>query len=119
MSSTNTPGNLNGRKSGYTNTTQVLALTASFAIEESHGGKLLQLDTAVPSQVQLTDTVGPGFSAVIMQAGAGQVSFISLPGIVVRSRDDRTNLAGQYACAEITCTAPGEWLICGDVVSGG
>jgi len=117
---TTEPRNMNTPGSGATNTTQIVQVSENtYLVTESDGGRILSFDNGASASVQLSNNVGTGFSVRILQAGAGEVSFFGVPGIVIRSRDGRNNLAGQYACAEATCIGPGEWLICGDVVSGG
>jgi len=113
------PGNLNGRKADYTGTNAARTITADYQVRETDGGVLLVVDSAGPVFISLEGTVGPGFSVDIMQEGAGTVSILGLPGQTVLSRDDRTQLTGQYARARARCIRADTWVLDGDLTTGG
>jgi len=115
-----TPGNINGRNTGYTGTRPIVEATGNYTVEPQHGGGMIRCTQAANDVfVTLTATVGPGFFLDIMADGAtSTVQFDSADGVIIRSRGGRLQLVDRYSVARAECVAPGEWVISGDVETG-
>ena len=115
-------GNMNGRRSGYTGTRRDISSdAASYSVTEHDGGALVRMtaDAGIQS-IPLGATVGPGFYVDFVASGGSTVRFTSTgPEVTVNSRGNRYDIAGQHGVARAECIGPGEWVVSGDLVSGG
>ncbi len=117
-----TPGNMNGRHSGYSGTQRIIESAQQYTVTEQDGGAFIRMTAAAgPQFVLLGNNVGAGFWVDVMREGAAStIAFNTIePGVTIRSRGDRTELNGQYAQARAECIAPGVWVLSGDLTAGG
>lgn len=116
------PGNLNGRRSGYTGTRRYVSSATQYTVSEADGGGMVRMTAAAgPVFVVLGANVGAGFYVDVMREGASStVAFNALDeSVTLLSRGDRTELNGQYAVGRAECIEPGVWLLSGDLTAGG
>lgn len=51
----------------------------------------------------------------VMQAGAGQTTFVQGAGVTIRSNGGKLKCTGQYSVATLEKVATNEWFLSGDI----
>jgi hypothetical protein len=92
------------------------AQTANYILELADNLKLVTITTSGDSTVTIPPNVFPvGALILVVQGGAGQVSFVAGSGVIINSADSALTLTGQYATATIIQTVANTWLLTGSI----
>lgn len=91
----------------------------SATIAASDHGKVVVCESGSATTVTLPATLPRGFACVVIQAGAGTVSFEAGEGATLRNRQSHTDIAGQYGAVTVQVfrnpgDAAAEWHMQGD-----
>jgi hypothetical protein len=120
-------GNLDGQGfeiSNYKNAYNNQSGT-TYTLSSSDKGKILTFTNASPIQINLPYSLAAGWSATIVQLGAGSVSFVveddSNGTAILNNRQSHTSLAGQYSAASLIVVSNSDsfsanFVLCGDTV---
>lgn len=103
---------------------EVVQLTASTTINESHNERVLQCNSGSTITLTLPATLPPGFAFEVEQVGAGVVVFAAGSNATLRQRASADRTAGQYArvrceVATNTTNTAAAWTLSGDVADSG
>lgn len=98
----------------------VVQLTASATIAQTHSGRVLQCNSSGTITLTLPSTLPPGFAFEVEQLGAGVVVFAADSTATLHQRSTYDRTAGQYARArcEVATNTRGTnavWTLAGDV----
>ncbi len=85
----------------------------TYTLQASDNGKVVTLSNAAAITVTVPSGLGVGFSVVLIQIGAGQVT-CSPSSTTLRNRQSHTKTAGQYAAVSLYCYATDVLLLQGD-----
>lgn len=78
--------------------------------------KLVSMDYATACTLTVPPNVLPvGALVLVVQTGAGQVTFVEGSGVTINSSDSALSLVGQYASASLIQTATNVWLLTGAI----
>lgn len=96
--------------------------TTGLTLTNAHNGRILVLNNAAAITLTLPATLPVGFNVVVIQAGAGQVTFTPSGSATLRNRQSHTKAAGQYArtTLEIITNVGGsaaEYILAGDTAA--
>jgi len=88
---------------------------ASYTLQVSDSGKVITLSN--PTSISLTIPTGlpAGFNCIIVQKGAGAITFASTAGITIANRQSRTMTAGQNSVASIVSISNNYFITSGDM----
>jgi hypothetical protein len=102
----------------YTNTaSSVVALTStSPSLADAHNGKTVTLTNAGAITLTVPNTLVDGFSCMLVQGGAGQVTVTAGSGVTFWARNG-AKLAGNKAAAALSWIAADTYLLAGDVTT--
>ena len=88
----------------------------TYTLQESDNHKIVTLTNAAAITLTVPD-LSTGFSCVIVQGGAGQVTVAADAGVTMRNRQTHTKLAGQWASGSILFHAATEFVLSGDTAA--
>lgn len=77
----------------------------TYTLAAGDTGKIITLTNAASVTVTLPNSLAAGWCATIYQGGAGQVTFSAASGAVLRNRQSRAKIAGQYGAVTLFVTA--------------
>ena len=102
----------------YTNTSaSVVALTGtSHSLSAAHNGKTVTLTNAAAITLTVPNTLPVGFSCLLVQGGAGQVTVTPGSGVTFWARNG-AKLGGNKAAAALSYVASNTYLLAGDVTT--
>jgi hypothetical protein len=95
-------------------TTSATAIT----LDISHAGTVLTVSNASPVTVTLptASSVGAGYNVMVIQGGAGAITFAAGSGNTLNSFGSLVTSAGQHAAIGIVCTATNVYNLSGNLV---
>ena len=73
----------------------------SYTLTSADNGKVVVLNNASAITLTVPAGLGVGFSCVLVQQGAGQVTVAAAGGVTLQSFESKTKIAGQYAGATL------------------
>lgn len=79
-------------------------------------GKVVTLSNAAAITLTVPSGLGVGFSCLIVQKGAGQVTFTA-SGTTIRQRQSHTKTAGQYAACSLVAHVANDFILGGDTAA--
>jgi hypothetical protein len=88
-------------------TTKTLSATDNGKVIYFTSGSAITVDTAAG--------LGAGFSCLVIQGGAGQITFNQAGGTTLVSYASLVKTAGQYAAASVICPAVDTFLLTGNL----
>ena len=86
----------------------------TYTLLATDNGKVVTLNNAGAITLTVPSGLGAGFSCVLIQLGAGQVS-LTMTGTVLRNIASATKIAGQYGQASLTAYVADNFAFSGDV----
>jgi hypothetical protein len=103
------------------NDEHVLTVTAnaqtgtSYTLLTTDNGKIVTLSNAASITLTCPSGLGAGFSCLIVQLGAGQVTVVAGGGTTLNSYSGLTDLSGQYAMGTIAAIAANTFILGGQL----
>lgn len=94
--------------------TATVAKTASYTLTAAENGKIITFNSASGVNVTVPTGLGSGFNCLIVQLGAGQVTFVA-SSTTITNRQSFTKTAGQYAIATLVAYASNTFITSGDM----
>lgn len=73
----------------------------TYTLLETDRGKVVTLSNASPITVTMPNSLPIGWSATVIQKGAGQVTFSPASGATLRNRSTHSKIAGQYGMVSL------------------
>lgn len=97
----------------------IVQITANTTINANYNDCILQVNSGSGVTLTLPNDLPVGFSFLVEQAGAGQVTFSAASGATLVNRQSFTKTAGQYANVSVyvrsnTNNVSAIWLLAGD-----
>lgn len=101
---------------------EVVQLTASATVGQSHSGRVLQCNSGSNMTLTLPASLPPGFAFEVEQVGAGQVIFAAASNATLRQVQSGDRTSGQYARArcEVATNTTGNaaaWTLSGSLTT--
>ena len=96
--------------------TSVVDRGASYGINSLDKNSLIRVTSTTPINITIADVLLVGESVDFVQYSSGQITFVAVSGVNLRSSGNRLRTNTQFSVASITCVAPGEYLVSGDLV---
>jgi len=92
----------------------------TYTLQASDDGGVVDIANAAAITVTLPQGLSVGFSCMVVQSGAGQITFVGSGGAILRQRSSQTKTAGQWAgvTLEIRANVGGtaaEYVLIGDM----
>jgi hypothetical protein len=75
--------------------------TDDYTLLAADNGTIIFVNKATAVTVTLSDDLPEGFNCVVVQEGAGTVSFSAMTGATLQSPDGKTSISGQYKSASL------------------
>jgi hypothetical protein len=96
-------GNLNGSS---TNTlsgfgAQINAISTSYSLAATDNSEVIQSNAASAITITIPAGLPTGFNCMVLQYGAGQITFAAASGVTIINRNSYTKTIGQYALATV------------------
>jgi hypothetical protein len=88
----------------------------TYTIQASDNGKVITCSNAAAITVTVPSGLGVGFNCLVIQKGAGQVTF-SPSSTTVNNRQSHTKIAGQYGVVSLVAYASDVFVLGGDTAS--
>jgi hypothetical protein len=88
----------------------------TYTLQASDNGKLVTCSNGFAITVTVPSGLGAGFNCLVVQIGAGQVTF-SPSSTTINNRQSHTKIAGQYGVASLAAYAANTFLLGGDTAS--
>lgn len=93
----------------------------TYTLLSSDDGKVVDMVNAAAITLTLPNTAAVGFSCLVTQGGAGQITLTAAVGATLRQRQSFTKSAGQWAVMTLYVRAnaggtAAEWVATGDMV---
>lgn len=85
----------------------------TYTLQASDNGKIVTLSNAAAITLTVPTGLGAGFNCLVVQLGAGQVTF-SPSGTTVNNRQGHTKIAGQYGIATLAAYIANTFVLGGD-----
>jgi hypothetical protein len=79
--------------------------TANYTLQASDNGTVIYLNSASALTVTLPNSLAPGFNCVVVQEGAGQVTFSAASGATKQSPSGNSKTSGQYGSVSLLVKA--------------
>jgi hypothetical protein len=89
----------------------------TYALVAADNGKVVTLNNANPITVTVSSGLGAGFNCVLIQKGAGQVTFSAAGGVTLNNRQNHTKTAGQKALVTLVADVADNFYLGGDTAS--
>jgi hypothetical protein len=89
----------------------------TYTLAAADNGKVVILNNASAITVTVPAGLGAGFSCVLIQQGAGQVTVTTSGGATLQSFEGKAKLAGQYAGATVFAHTANIFNLTGSLVS--
>lgn len=95
--------------------------TANYTLMLTDAGKVVEMlvgttnTVTVPPNATVAFPIGTVIE--IYQAGLGSTTILADSGVIVRERENKRRLAGQYATAALRKRGVDEWVLAGDVAA--
>lgn len=97
-------------------TTLVTTSATTVDLAAANNGQVLRFTAASAVTLNLSSTVAvAGYSVLLVQRGAGQVTPTAGAGVTIRQRSGYTKTAGQYAIASLVCDVAADCVLSGDI----
>ncbi|MFM7019637.1 MAG: hypothetical protein ACKOXC_02425 [Aquirufa sp.] len=92
-------GNVNGASTGVLSGfgAQINSISSSYSIAASDNGEILQTTAATAITLTIPTGLPTGFNCMVLQYGAGQITFSPAAGVTMINRNGYTKSIGQYA----------------------
>lgn len=106
---------ITGLLSGFASKT--VEYTDSHLLTDDDCGKVVLMNKATPITVTIPDTLKEGFACLVVQTGAGLVSFAASGAATLSNRQGHTGVAGQYSGAALNQLGVGgsnDYVLVGD-----
>lgn len=88
----------------------------SITIADTDNNKIVRCTSSTAVTITVPSTLASGFSCMVIQAGAGQVTFTAGSGTTLNSFGALLRTAGQHAPASIIRTASATYNLSGNLV---
>ncbi len=92
-------------------------VVAARALASGDEGRVLSVNSANALTLSVPATLPAGFSCVVVQRGAGQVSFAAGAGVTLGQPANAFKTAGRYARADLVCLSAGVFALSGSLVA--
>jgi hypothetical protein len=98
---------LNGNLSGSTTNTlsgfgaQINTISTSYSLAATDNSEVIQSNAASTITITIPAGLPTGFNCMILQYGAGQITFAGASGVTIINRNNYTKTIGQYALATV------------------
>lgn len=89
----------------------------TYELTAGDSGKLITLSNAAGITVTIPQALLAGWHAVLIQIGAGQVTFAGGGSMTIRNRQSHTKIAGQYGVVSLVVYATNNVALAGDTSS--
>lgn len=96
---------------------QTAASGATYSFSDADNARIVKLSHASSITATIPTGLPADFSCMIIQTGAGAVTFNAASGVTIRSPLSATQTAYQYATASLISLSSNEFLLCGDVTA--
>jgi hypothetical protein len=93
----------------------VTSQAAAYAFVAADNGTVVTSQSATAVNWTLPPGMPVGFNVVVIQDGAGQVTFVPGTGVTLNNRGGHTKTAGQFAEVALLVTASNVYKLAGDV----
>ena len=90
------------------------AKTAAYTLVADDNGKIITINSASDVNVTVNSSLFAGFNCMIVQLGAGKVTFAPL-SVTISNRSSFTKTAGIYAIATLIATTTNQFISAGDM----
>jgi hypothetical protein len=90
------------------------AKTAAYTLLAGDNGKIITIDSPTDVAVTVNSSLFAGFNCMIVQLGAGAVSFTA-SGVTISNRSSFTKTAGRYAIATLISPTTNMFISAGDM----
>lgn len=88
----------------------------TYTIQASDNGKVITCNNASAITVTVPSGLGAGFNCMVIQKGAGQVTF-SPSSTTINNRQSHTKIAGQYGVATLVAYVANTFVLAGDTAA--
>lgn len=88
----------------------------TYTVVASDNGKVIVCDNGSAITVTVPSGLGAGFNCMVVQKGAGQVSFAT-SSTTINNRQTHTKIAGQYGVASLVAYAADVFVLGGDTAA--
>jgi len=99
------------------NATIVTESGTTRTLASTDNGKVIRCTSGSAITITVPTALGAGFNCMIVQDGAGQITFAGSGGMNIRNRSTHTKTAGQYAAASLLVTASNNCILMGDTAA--
>lgn len=86
-------------------------------IGELYTNNVILMSSNNAQTVEIPDYIGYpasiGSQITFIQYGTGTTSFIAYPGVILRSKDSKISIDGQYSAVTLICVSQNEWILIG------
>ena len=89
----------------------------SYTLTASDNGKVITLSNGSAVTVTVPSGLGAGFSCVLIQQGAGQVTVTAGGGVTLESYQSQTKIAGQFAGVSLFAHAANTFNLTGSLTA--
>jgi len=92
----------------------VTSQAAAYTLAAADNGTVVTSESASAVNWTLPPSMPVGFNVVVIQNGAGQVTFVPGAGVTLSNRGGKTKTAGQFAEVALLVTATNVYKLAGD-----
>jgi hypothetical protein len=87
----------------------------SYTLLAADNGKIVTLNNAAAITLTIPSGLGAGFSCLVIQLGAGQVTVVAGGGATLNSYSSFVDLGGQYAMGTIVAPTANNFILGGQI----
>lgn len=112
---------INGNLSGSTTNTlsgfgaQINSISASYSLAATDNSEVIQSNAASAITVTIPAGLPTGFNCMVLQYGAGQITFSPASGVTIINRNSYNKTIGQYALATVLHIGSNVVIISGEL----
>ena len=112
---------INGNLAGSTTNTlsgfgaQINAISTSYSLAATDNSKVIQSNAASAITVTIPAGLPTGFNCMVLQYGAGQITFAAASGVTIINRNSYNKTIGQYALATVLHIGSNVVIISGEL----
>lgn len=114
--STNNLSDVSSKSSSVTNLTTITDNSnTSITLSDSDSGKIINCTAASAVSIEIPSTLSSGFNVLVIQSGAGAVTFVAGSGATVNSYNSFLSISGQHGAASIVRTDSATYNLSGNL----
>ena len=87
----------------------------TYTLVPSDNGKVITLNNSLAITLTVPSGLSAGFNCLVVQLGAGAITFTAAAGTTIYNRGTKTKTAGQYAIATIVSYTSNTFITSGDM----